>query len=63
MHRILKKGFPKVFKSALVWNTVIGISLRGIGDAIQQKIERKTKRADEPSSKLKFDWIRMRIYF
>lgn len=63
MNQILKERFPKVLKSALVWNTVIGISLRGIGDAFQQTIERKAKRACEPSSTLRFNWIRIRIFF
>jgi hypothetical protein len=43
---ITQYGQGRIFKYAVVSNTVIGVILRGIGDGIQQSIERKQKQSE-----------------
>jgi hypothetical protein len=52
----------KLFKYALVSNTVFGVCLRGIGDSVQQSIERKktqTKIDQKPSKKAPISEIKI----
>lgn len=59
MNRIAgAEGVKNILKSPLLWNTVFSIGLRGLGDIIQQNIERKSSGDCKIDEYKRHDWIR-----
>lgn len=61
MNRIVRNGFKRVIKISVLWNTVVGIGLRGLGDVIQQTIERKSTECNQSNENKGYNWIRTSI--